>query len=160
MDGTGLSSFSPSVGRLRKLEVLSLAKNNLTDLPVTLGFCENLKTLNLQGNKFRYIPGIVLHLDKLEDLRRLDNPLPPRWSGFETAPHINTTSKGDDKKEKVYNPDSLQTLCTRVAFTNHIDYWKLDTVGPLQCKILDSLASQFVICENCHAATPKRGTHL
>ena len=171
MDGAGLSTFPPSIGRLRKLETLTLSKNKLTDLPVTLTFCENLKVLNLKGNSFNRIPGIVLRLKKLEDLRRIDNPLPLRWNGFASPPHVtsaysnpNTKSNTENSKTKegaavTYNPDGLQMLCTKAVFTNQLDYWKLDMLGPLQCKILDSLASQFVICENCHTAIPKQGVH-
>ena len=171
MDSTGLSAFPPSVGRLRKLETLTLSKNNLSDLPVTLSFCENLKVLNLKGNGFNRIPGVVLRLKKLEDFRRIDNPLPLRWNGFASPPHVtssysnpdpNKKSKAQNSKTKdgvqvAYNPDGLQMLCTKAVFTYQLDYWKLDMLGPLQCKILDSLASQFVICENCHTAIPKQG---
>ena len=159
MDSTGLKKFPPSAGRLRKLEILSLSRNKLEDLPVTLGFCENLMVLNLQGNKLRRIPGIVLHLKKLKELRRLDNPLPPRWDGFQSPPHVNVRnqSTSNSDKKKVYNPESLQAFCTKVAFTHQIDYWKHDTLGPLQCKTLDSLAPSFTICENCHAAISKTG---
>ena len=159
MDSTGLKKFPPSAGRLRKLEVLSLSKNKLEDLPVTLGFCERIKVLNLQGNNFRRIPGIVLHLKNLEELRRLDNPLPPRWQGFASPPHVNVpcqpTSKSNEKN--IYNPESLQRLCTKVTFTHQIDYWKHESLGVLQCQTLDSLASHFTVCEQCHTAIPNTG---
>ena len=159
MDDTGLTKFPPSVGRLRKLEVLSLSKNKLNDLPITLGFCKELRVLNLQKNSFTRIPGVVLHLEKLEDLRRLDNPLPPRWNGFPSHPHVNKYNRAPAKPKQpaVYNPESLQMLCTKVVFTHKIDYWKRDTLGPLQCKTLDNLAADVTICENCHTTVPKQG---
>ena len=158
MDSTGLKKFPASAGRLRKLEVLSLSKNKLEDLPVTLGFCQSIKVLNLQGNQFRRIPGIILHLKNLKELRRLDNPLPPRWQGFASPPHVNVSKQSTSKNEKnIYNPESLQTLCTKVTFTHQIDYWKHESLGALQCKTLDSLASQFTVCEQCHTAIPNTG---
>ena len=157
MDSTGLKKFPPSAGRLRKLEVLSLSKNKLEDLPVTLGFCQSIKVLNLQGNQFRRIPGIVLHLKNLKELRRLDNPLPPRWQGFASPPHVNVPKQSTSSKENIYNPESLQTLCTKVTFTHQVDYWKHESLGVLQCKTLDSLASQFTVCEQCHTAIPNTG---
>ena len=158
MDSTGLKKFPPSAGRLRKLEILSLSKNKLEDLPVTLGFCQSIKVLNLQGNQFRRIPGIILHLKNLKELRRLDNPLPPRWQGFASPPHVNVSKQSTSSKEKnIYNPESLQTLCTKVTFTHQIDYWKHESLGALQCKTLDSLASQFTVCEQCHTAIPNTG---
>ena len=156
LDGVGLTEFPPSVGRLRQLEVLSVKKNRLQDLPVTLAFCQNLKELNLQQNRFTRLPGIILHLPNLKELRRLDNSLPPLWNGFASAPHINV-NKPSKQQNTTFNPDTLQTLCTKVAFSHHIDYWADGSVGPLQCKTLDYLASQFTICENCNAAIPKRG---
>ena len=159
MNDTGLKYFPPSVGRLCKLEVLSLNGNELSELPVTLGFCKQLKVLNLQKNQFTRLPSVILHLEKLEDLRRLDNPLPPRWNGFASFPHL-TTSKSmpkTDEQKVVYNSDSLQMLCTKAIFTSHIDYWRLDSVGPLQCKMLDHLAKEFAICENCHSVVHKQG---
>ena len=162
LDGVGLTVFPPSVGRLRKLEVLSVTNNKMNDLPVTLAFCQNLKELNLQKNSFTRLPGIIVRLPNLRDLRRLDNPLPSLWNGFAQPPHINikTPSAPTTKEKPTFNPDSLQTLCTKVAFSHHIDYWANGRVGPLQCKILDHLASQFTVCEHCNAAIPKKGNFI
>lgn len=161
MDNTSLQTFPASVGRLRKLEVLSLTKNNLRDLPVTLRFCQNLRVLNLQRNNFRQIPGIVLHLKKLEELRRLDNPLSatydisgPRYVRCQT----NTPKKTGNTPIK-FNPHSLQTVCSKTIFSSQLDYWQKTTVGPLQCKTLDSLAATFALCEHCNRAIPCQGKH-
>ena len=153
MDSTALTVFPASVGRLRQLEVLSLSKNKLTDLPVTLGFCENLQVLNLQGNRFRTIPGVVLHLKKLKELRRLDNPLRERWSFSTRAQNVPSSAI----EIKIFNPDSLQELCTKTAFTNQINYWQQENqvLAPLQCKTLDRLAEVYTVCEVCHTAVEK-----
>ena len=154
----GLTSFPSSVGRLRKLEVLSVRNNHLNDLPVTIVFCLSLKEMNLTNNKFTHLPGILLRLKIIQELRRYDNPLLHLFHGFEQAPHIKISNPPQEKS--VFNPDFLQSLCTKAAFTNHIDYWTSHSVGPLQCKILDCLASQFSLCENCNTAVLKTGIYI
>ena len=149
MDATQLQKLPPSVGRLQKLELLSLNDNKLKDLPITLSFCENLKVLNLKQNKFVHIPGVVMHLEKLEELRRLNNgQLAKRWEGFERAPHV-TVKQEKTQTKTAYNPDMLQNLCTKLTLKIKLEYWKLNILGPLQCKTLDRLATQFLICEGC-----------
>ena len=154
LDEMGLTTLPPSVGQLRQLEVLSLKGNNLRDLPVTLIFCQKLKDLNLKKNQFHSIPGILLRLSSLQELRRHDNPLPQLYHGFEAPPHIKISSQSSSTKQTnpVFNPGSLQSSCTRVVFTHHIDYWANSSIGSLQCKILDCLASQFTLCDHCNAA--------
>ena len=148
----GLTSIPPSVGRLRQLEVLSANNNSLSSLPVSLAFCENLKQLNLKDNKFNMIPSLVLRLPQLKDLRRLGNPLPQLYHGFETSPHIkvSTLNSGKQTTSAVFNPGSLQSLCAKAAFNNKIDYWTTGRVGPLQCMTLDYFATTFKLCEHCN----------
>lgn len=160
----GLTVFPASVGRLRQLEVLSLKNNQLNDLPITLAFCKKLKDLNLSKNKFNLLPGVLLRLPNLQELRRLDNPLSQLYHGFELPPHIKISTPSNSvpssqKTEPIFNPDSLQTLSSKAAFTHHIDYWASETVGALQCRILDHLASQFTVCEQCNAAMSKTGMY-
>ena len=163
MDNTSLAVFPASVGRLRKLEVLSLAKNKLKDLPVTIRFCESLRVLNLQRNCFKQIPGVVLHLKNLQELKRLDNPLTPRYAmgGPKYTQAKNSTSTNTDKNKEVkFNPHSLQTLCTQTVFSTQVDYWQHTIIGPLQCKTLDRLAATFALCEHCKRAIPNPGKKL
>ena len=161
MDRMGLETFPASVGRLRKLEVLSLAKNQLTDLPVTLQFCKSLRVLNLQGNRFKQIPAVVLHLEKLEELTRLGNPLtpiynmsPPRYTQRHDCKTVNTAPAGTPVK---FNPRSLQALCTQTIFSTQVDYWNQISIGPLQCKTLDHMAGEFALCECCKMCVVNRG---
>ena len=157
LDGMALSALPQSVGRLRQLEVLSVNDNQLRDLPVTLTSCVNLKELNLKNNNFNRLPGILLRLPKLQELRRLDNPLPQLFGGFEQPPHINIKTPSTTKQP--HTTDSLQSLCSRVVFTQNVDYWSSGRVGPLQCKLLDSLAAQFTLCAHCNKAIPTKGMH-
>ena len=146
----GLKELPPSIGRLRRLKHLSISNNYLSTLPVTLAFCQSLSYLNISKNKFRVVPGIVLELQQLEDLRRLDNPLHKRWEGYERVPHISLVRLKSTAKKTIYNPDSLQALCTRTVMTCHVDYWSEGSFPPLQCKMLDSYASLYTYCGNCH----------
>ena len=162
MDEMGLETFPASVGRLRKLEVLSLAKNQLSDLPVTLQFCNNLRVLNLQGNKFQQIPAVVVHLESLENLKRFYNPLtpshnmpPPRYTRcHDCSNKQNTVSASTPVK---FNPRGLQALCTQTIFSTNVDYWNQIFIGPLQCKTLDRLAGEFALCECCKKCIVNRG---
>ena len=165
LDSMGLTTFPASVGRLRQLEVLSVKNNQLNDLPITLAFCKKLKDLNLSNNKFVFLPDVLLRLPNLQELRRLDNPLCQLYHGFEHPPHINISTPSNSvpcsqQTKPTFNPDSLQTLSTKAAFTHHIDYWANETVGVLQCRILDHLASQFTVCEHCNAAMSKTGMYI
>ena len=154
LDNTKLKELPPSVGRLRKLEYLSLSNNGLSTLPVTLGFCQGIKYLNVSENNFKAIPAVVLHLNNLKDLRRLNNPLEKRWNGFEHFPHMKITSLKPVQKR---NADSLQALSAKTVMTTHVDYWSEDSLPPLQCKMLDSFASMYTYCENCHSAINTKG---
>lgn len=166
LDSTKLKALPASVGRLRKLEVLSLAKNDLYTLPITLGFCENLRMLNLQGNKFRNIPAVVLELTALKELKRLDNPLTERYNMqgpryvIEHRRDMYVSSSSKSNTVKVFNPKSLQTLCTKSVFTSKLDYWKQSCLGPLQCKILDKLAVEMDVCDNCGTVVFKKGEYM
>lgn len=160
LDKTSLTALPGSVGRLRKLEVLTLSNNSLKTLPITLGFCENLKVLDLHGNNFRHIPAVVLQLTSLKDLKRLYNPLTERYNlqaPEYTMKHKRSTVSSNDTKKKVYNPRSLQTICTKSVFMSKIDYWKRACLGPLQCKILDKLAVEMDICDNCGTVVFRQG---
>ena len=135
-----------SIGRLRNLEILSLNSNTLSDLPITLQFCQNLTVLNLQANRFVRIPGVVLKLKNLKDLRRLDNPLGTRTdyaSLISSVPVTQTTATS------IHSPASLQNLCTRAVFINQIDYWTQLSLGPMQCKTLDYISSSLHLCNRC-----------
>lgn len=149
-----LKSFPGSVGRLKNLEELDLSSNQLSNLPITLAFCKDLKTLDLHSNHFRQLPGLIHRLDKLTTLRRLGNPLTPRYTC--SGPHYTRKiCKSEVKDEKrVYQPISLQASCTTVIFTSQVDYWGTNVIGPLQCKTMDRLASQFTVCDNCSRMLP------
>ena len=149
LDKTSLTKVPPSIGRLRKLETLSLSSNNLETLPLTLGYCSNLKYLDLTQNKFRTLPGVILKLEKLEDLKRLNNSLEKRSDGYDSWPHIKKVTRTQKASR---NPDSLQALTSCAVMTSQTDYWAEETLPPRQCQLLDSYATEYKYCYNCHQA--------
>lgn len=160
LDKTSLTALPASVGRLWKLEVLSLSNNSLKTLPITLGFCENLEVLNLQNNNFRHIPAVVLKLSSLKELKRLHNPLTERYNmqGPEyIIKHTQEPTSKSKSEKQIFNPRTLQTICTKSVFAAKIDYWKHACLGPLQCKILDKLAVEMDICDNCGTVVFRQG---
>ena len=162
LDNMELTFLPPSVGRLRHLELLSANGNLLSSLPVTLSFCENLTELNLQINQLSNIPSTVFNLPHLKDLRRLGNPLPELYHGYEPPPHIkiSTPTSAQQSLHTLFNPESLQSLCAETVFAHKIDYWASgSSVGPLQCRHLDCLASNFKLCEYCNRVIPNPGEY-
>ncbi len=151
LDSTKLTNLPPSIGRLRKLEHVSLSHNQLTTLPLTLEFCQNLQSLNISHNKFKAVPAVVLNLKNLKSLRRLSNPLIHRWNGMETFPHIRETKT--PLKQNTDIVETLQSLSARTVMTFHIDYWSKEYLPSLQCKLLDTYGSKYNYCYNCHTAT-------
>ena len=124
---------------------------DLTDLPITLENCKSLTKLSLNGNNFRTIPGVVLKLKALEDLRRLDNPLLER-SSIASHPHINSTLVKSSSKGP-WNPNSLQSLAVgavlSMTLTGQVDYWDKNLLPPRQCKLMDGLVPSYKYCEHC-----------
>ena len=147
LDRMKLNKLPASVGRLQDLEELSISSNKLSDLPITLGFCKKLKKLSLQNNQFRAIPGIVLTLQELEDLRRLNNPLIMRYD-MQSHPHIQSRQVKSTGKGP-WNPDSLQSLAVKRMMNSQLNYWQKESLPPLQCRIMDSLAASYQYCEHC-----------
>ena len=160
MDKTKLQELPPSVGRLRKLQFLSLSSNDLSTLPITLQFCCNLETLDLSGNKFPAIPGVVLRLEKLTSLKRLGNAgLLQRWDGLQQFPHLKVNKPKDTPTKD--EPDSLQSQAARSVMASQINYWSVDNLPSLQCKLLDTYGSKYRYCHNCYTPTATNdGKHI
>lgn len=80
LNGNFLHSLSPSIGRLKKLEVLLLSDNCLQagSLPHTLSFCRSLRTLHLDNNLIITLPGFLLRMTNLRTLRRLSTKITVR----------------------------------------------------------------------------------
>ena len=99
LDKNHLSSVSPQVGKLRRLEHFSMIKNPLASLPATIGCLVELKHLNLRECNLTSLPSEIWHCAKLEVLNISSNILstfpkygasPPLVPG-EPAPTPTTT---------------------------------------------------------------------
>ena len=144
LDNTGICSLSPSVGRLKDLEVLSLENNSLSDLPNTLEFCQNLTTLKLKGNNFTSIPGVVLKLNKLKALMHSCSTSQPIKYLMEAIPCALSA-------DAVHTPASLQMMCVAAVFVNRIDYWRqgMRCSEHFDVTTIDHLVSHAVLCHIC-----------
>lgn len=85
-------SLSPAglpseIGKLKKLETLSLNGNRIQQLPPSLGQLRALRTLNLSGNQFSEFPpglGTLRHLDLLDLSRNKIRNVPSALSELQT----------------------------------------------------------------------------
>ncbi|KAJ5959710.1 Ras-association [Penicillium vulpinum] len=75
LDKNHISSVSPQVGKLRRLEHFSMIKNPLSSLPPTLGCLAELKLLNLRECNLTSLPAEIWHCAKLEILNISSNIL-------------------------------------------------------------------------------------
>jgi adenylate cyclase len=75
LDKNHLSSVSPQIGKLRRLETFSMIKNPLSSLPPTLGCLGELKCLNLRECNLTSLPAEIWHCSKLEILNVSSNIL-------------------------------------------------------------------------------------
>lgn len=146
-----LSSVPLSIGRLVKLTHLSLSNNQLSSLPHTLDFCHQLETLNISHNKFQTIPGVVLNMKNLKCLRRANNQgFLQRISDrkFQEFPHLRI--KEVDESVDKDSPDLLQSLAAKEIMSLHVNYWLVDSLPSLACKLLDTYGNQYNYCYQCH----------
>ncbi|KAJ5773372.1 Ras-association [Penicillium paradoxum] len=75
LDKNHISSVSPQIGKLRRLEHFSMIKNPLSSLPPTLGCLGELKFLNLRECNLTSLPAEIWHCAKLEVLNISSNIL-------------------------------------------------------------------------------------
>ncbi|KAL2814501.1 hypothetical protein BJX63DRAFT_200200 [Aspergillus granulosus] len=75
VDKNHFQSMSPHIGKLRKLEVFSMAKNPLSTLPATIGCLTELRYLNMRECNLRQLPPEIWYCLKLETLNVSSNVL-------------------------------------------------------------------------------------
>lgn len=102
-----ISSLPPQVGCLVNLDTLLLYQNKLTELPLELGRCFRLKTLNVDSNPITSPPHNILSqstdgiISYLRD--RMPTPPPPperRWLSFEKD--IDRNTRADPYRLRVF----------------------------------------------------------
>ncbi|PWY78200.1 hypothetical protein BO70DRAFT_294121 [Aspergillus heteromorphus CBS 117.55] len=75
LDKNHFVSISPHIGKLRRLEFLSIIKNPLAALPATIGCLTELKYLNLRECNLRKLPPELWYCLRLETLNVSSNVL-------------------------------------------------------------------------------------
>ncbi|GAC30642.1 AAA family ATPase [Brumicola pallidula] len=76
LSGLALNRIPPEVFEFSWLQYLDLSNNNIKRLlPSELFQLPQLKTLNISANLITYLPGILIHLDRLTMLDFRDNPM-------------------------------------------------------------------------------------
>ena len=96
MDKNHFASLSSQIGKLRKLEYLSLAKNPLSHVPPTIGNLQELRFLDLRECNLKKLPieiWLCLRLDTLNVSSNVLETFPKPVSSFQVAP-IETQSNG------------------------------------------------------------------
>uniref|UniRef100_A0A3B5AP58 Leucine-rich repeat-containing protein 7 n=1 Tax=Stegastes partitus TaxID=144197 RepID=A0A3B5AP58_9TELE len=75
LDNNSLQSIPGSIGKLRQLRYLDLAKNRIEQLDTDISGCEALEDLLLSSNMLQHLPDTIGMLKKLTTLKVDDNQL-------------------------------------------------------------------------------------
>ena len=75
--------FISEIGNLQNLETLEASNNYLSNIPVSLAYCSQLKLLALDKNRLKLFPRQLVRLKKLTELSLAGNQLeylpPSKW---------------------------------------------------------------------------------
>ncbi|XP_056174648.1 disease resistance protein L6-like [Syzygium oleosum] len=76
-----LRGLPDSIGKLESLLTLNLSHTHIAELPNSVGNLKNLKVLRMSGSSIRILPGIIVMLEKLEEInaefcQRLEGAIP------------------------------------------------------------------------------------
>jgi len=122
LDNNHFVSLPSHIGKLRKLEHFSIAKNALSSLPVEIGCLTELKTLDVRQNNLKKLPMEIWWANKLENLNISSNVLdnfpkpgsrPPQVPG--DVPAAITGSTNDTPGQSSHN-SSFEELGPLEAF--------------------------------------------
>lgn len=75
LDSNRLTSLHPSIGRLTRLQKLSVANNAVTDVPESIGNLTALRALCIRGNRIAPLPPSLGQCTMLEELDASNNPI-------------------------------------------------------------------------------------
>ena len=105
-----LASLPDTIGNLTQLEELDASWNDITVLPASIGkLAENLKCLNLQGNKLTTLPKECGNLKSLEFLNLAQNKIKTLPAELGQLESIDELDLSDNKQLKTL-PESLLLL--------------------------------------------------
>ncbi|KAL9095437.1 MAG: hypothetical protein Q9165_002308 [Trypethelium subeluteriae] len=112
LDKNHFVSLSPHIGRLSRLEYLSVARNNLNSLPVEIGHLTELRYLDLRENSLERLPSQIWHAKRLETLNVSSNVLDafPKPSAAPALPEQNTTPSGTPNLSSKRSSEELGRL--------------------------------------------------
>ncbi|KAL1966282.1 hypothetical protein VTN77DRAFT_4635 [Rasamsonia byssochlamydoides] len=114
LDKNHFSSLSPHIGKLRKLEYLSIIKNPLSSLPPTIGCLTELKYLNLRECNLSKLPSEIWFCLKLETLNVSSNILDsfPKYTGQPPLP------PGEQQQQQNPTPASTPGVSSSPSYEN------------------------------------------
>lgn len=158
LNGNGLRTLSPNIGRLKKLQVLQLTDNYLEtkSLPYSLTFCRNLHTLYLDNNKMIVLPGFLLEMKNLQTIRRLSTKFTLREVWITTKYYRIEEIKKLSQEILVDAVPSLVKLAAGNIIVSKLDYFSIDGLSTTLQNVISKYYNDFFICENC--TQPSSGT--
>ncbi|KAF2711417.1 PP2C-domain-containing protein [Pleomassaria siparia CBS 279.74] len=114
LDKNHFTSLSSNIGRLFRLEHLSVARNSLDELPAEIGRLVELKYLDVRENNLGRLPPEIWHARRLETLNVSSNVLDafPKPS----APLPPSTVNGDTPSTQAATPLSTPSLGTSPSY--------------------------------------------
>jgi adenylate cyclase len=114
LDKNHFTSLSTNIGRLHKLEYLSVARNSLDNLPAEIGRLAELKYLDVRENNLGRLPPEIWYARRLETLNVSSNVL----DGFPkpSAPPPLSVNNGDIPTTEVVTPVATPGLGTSPSF--------------------------------------------
>lgn len=101
-----------SIGDLKRLEVLSLQSNLLTNIPPEVCLLERLTTIHLQGNQLRTVPNLLGRLKNLTDLDLSNNMFEDFPAVLTTLPRLTVLHMRNNKLTTL--PSGMTNLRTMV----------------------------------------------
>ncbi|KAL9044452.1 MAG: hypothetical protein Q9214_002410, partial [Letrouitia sp. 1 TL-2023] len=110
MDKNQFVNISSEIGKLRRLEYLSIARNPLSSLPVSMGNLQELRFLDVRECNIKKLPGELWYCFRLDTLNVSSNVLesfPKPYSGLQGSPADgNVGSSQASPANNVYNSTS------------------------------------------------------
>lgn len=121
--GNQLKELPENIGSLNELKALILCDNFIERLPTSIALLTNLKSLSLHKNSLRTLPREIISLKNLTELSLRENPLVVRFV-----------------QELSMTPASLKEISARVVKTIDYQYTEED---------LPRTLIEYLNCANC-----------
>jgi len=145
-----LSSLSPEIGKMERLERLFLTNNQLNNrsVPFTIAFCRRLREVYLDNNLLDALPCILLRIRTLQRVHRHGN-----HNYFKDTFMFYHTDINDRIMEmpgvRFNMIKSLQTLASRAVFSSRRKFYGDPSIPPRIRQILTALADKKELCDAC-----------